>query len=53
MPRDIHGTGPTLVTRPLHLACLAHDPAEVFFTLRQLVEHLEREHPRSIRVVEQ
>jgi hypothetical protein len=49
MPHEIHGVGPTPVTRPLHLACLACEPAEVFYTLRQLVEHLLREHPRSMR----
>lgn len=53
MPPDLHGAGPTPVTYPLHLACLAHDPAEVFYTLRHLVEHVQREHPRSIRVVPQ
>lgn len=49
MRPDIHGVGPTQVTYPLHLACLACEPAEVFYTLRQLVEHLLREHPRSMR----
>lgn len=40
---------PTPITYPLHLACLSCDPAAVFFSLRHLVEHLLREHPRSMR----
>jgi hypothetical protein len=39
---------PTPSTYPLHLACLACEPAEVFFTLYHLFLHLHRQHPEQL-----
>jgi hypothetical protein len=40
----------TVPSHPLQLACIACDPAHVYYTLNHLTSHCYREHPRSMGV---